>query len=812
MFKVCLLSVLLAFLSFNSTYAQLPNDCEFAIIVCGNSNVNNNASGVGSQELTNSNSCDSQETNSVWLQVLIETSGTLGFILTPESSSITVDYDFFVFGPNASCNNLGQAIRCNTTNPQAANQGNNLTGMNGNETQPDGGPGPDGNSFVQWLNVTSGESYFIVIDRPVGSGAFSLEWVGSATFPESPESQTSTEQIELSECDNLIPFDDGISQFDLNSISADIIGIQTNVALSFHSTESDANIGANSIGPFFTNTANPQTIYARLRNTNTGCFITQEILLSINPGPPINDPTPFDLCDDGADGDVANGQTVFNFQIKTDEITDGINATNYLISYHNNQTDAENNINALPSLFYNPNITPYEVYVRVQDQTNVDCISYAPFFLNAYPPPTANGITIYQCDEDGINDGLTTYVLNQHSEEISDGVSGSLVSYFLTETDALSNNNPIDGEFFNNSTSPQTIFALVSNSNTDCDNIVEIVLGLSQTHLPDTVLTSCDDDGVEDGLYNFDLSLSVDPIIDGLPTNLELTFFWSYQDALLESNPIDTSGFANTTPYEQSIFVRSDLNSSCYSISKIDLVVYELPNIETEHETLYCLNNAPETITLTGEIIDDLPNNYFYEWSTGETTSEIEVNEPGTYSVAVSNTNGCSKTRQITVAPSNIATIDNIQISDASINNTITVLANGEGNYEYALDNSFGPYQESNIFENVPIGIHNIYVRDTNGCGLSSEEVSVIGFPKFFTPNADDVNRFWQIKGVSEQFQPNSEILIFDRSGRLLTKLNPLSVGWDGTFNGNPLPSSDYWFSVTLQDGRRFNGHFALVR
>ncbi|WP_299129011.1 T9SS type B sorting domain-containing protein, partial [uncultured Winogradskyella sp.] len=86
------------------------------------------------------------------------------------------------------------------------------------------------------------------------------------------------------------------------------------------------------------------------------------------------------------------------------------------------------------------------------------------------------------------------------------------------------------------------------------------------------------------------------------------------------------------------------------------------------------------------------------------------------------------------------------------------------------------------------------------------------GFPKFFTPNDDTVNDFWQVKGISNQFQAGSKIYIFNRHGKLLTQLDPVSRGWDGTYNGNKMPTSDYWFKVTLQDGRTFTSHFTLKR
>ena len=109
-----------------------------------------------------------------------------------------------------------------------------------------------------------------------------------------------------------------------------------------------------------------------------------------------------------------------------------------------------------------------------------------------------------------------------------------------------------------------------------------------------------------------------------------MSYYETYEDALIEDNPLSTN-FTNTIPYNQTIYARVENANACFGISAIDLTVFELPNIETEEELLYCLNDFPQTITLTSGLIDDIPNNYYFEWSTGEDMFEIEVNEPGTY-------------------------------------------------------------------------------------------------------------------------------------------------------------------------------------
>ena len=180
--------------------------------------------------------------------------------------------------------------------------------------------------------------------------------------------------------------------------------------------------------------------------------------------------------------------------------------------------------------------------------------------------------------------------------------------------------------------------------------------------------------------------------------------------------------------------------------------------------------------------------------------------------MTVTNDNNCSKTKSITIINSNIATIETIDIQDASQNNTVTIFASGEGDYEYSLDSELGPYQDENIFFNVQPGFHEVYVRDKNNCGIASELISVIGFPNFFTPNFDGYNDTWHVYGINTPEQSESESYIFDRYGKLLKQLKNDSQGWDGTFNGNPMPSSDYWFYVKLNDNRIFRGYFSLKR
>ncbi|CAH8283281.1 gliding motility-associated-like protein [Mariniflexile fucanivorans] len=81
--------------------------------------------------------------------------------------------------------------------------------------------------------------------------------------------------------------------------------------------------------------------------------------------------------------------------------------------------------------------------------------------------------------------------------------------------------------------------------------------------------------------------------------------------------------------------------------------------------------------------------------------------------------------------------------------------------------------------------------------------------PKFFTPNNDNTNDYWIVPNTLNLV---SRVFIYDRYGKLLKQLDDFSTGWDGTFNGNPMPTNDYWYLIVYKNGMKFRGHFSLVR
>src|SRR5690606_5080006 len=208
--------------------------------------------------------------------------------------------------------------------------------------------GPQGDSFVRGMDVLAGDTYFIVIDRPIGNSGFTLEWTGSTEFSTPPVSQESTlTPLDLEKCDIVFPFDNGLTSFNLELNTPIIIGTQTDVSISYHLTDSDANININPLFSPYTNISNPQNIFVRITNTITGCFEITDFSLDVNLGPNYEPPWPFFLCDSTDDGNSNNGQTFFDLNSKNIEIIKGQDPSSINISYHESKISAESGTDAL---------------------------------------------------------------------------------------------------------------------------------------------------------------------------------------------------------------------------------------------------------------------------------------------------------------------------------------------------------------------------------------------------------------------------------------------------------------------------------
>jgi len=263
------------------------------------------------------------------------------------------------------------------------------------------------------------------------------------------------------------------------------------------------------------------------------------------------------------------------------------------------------------------------------------------------------------------------------------------------------------------------------------------------------------------------------------------------------------TGNSFTTPIISNniIYYAQASNGTCINTDRtaVNIVIYT-PPVVTDETLPLC---QFQTITLDAGI-----SGMTYVWNTGATSPTIDVITGGTYTVDVTSPapENCTSRKTIVVEEHQIPQIDRIDVNGTT---AIIYLKKEADYFEFSVDGI--NFQDSNTFFDVSGGLQTAYVREKSGCGQITQEFVVLVFPPFFTPNNDSYNDVWQVTGMENY--PQAQVTIFDRYGKLIAQLTASQMSWDGTFNKMPLPASDYWYALKIDNTHPvFKGHFSLKR
>ena len=533
-----------------------------------------------------------------------------------------------------------------------------------------------------------------------------------------------------------------------------------------------------------------------------------------------------------------DGSTTFPASIFTDIRTalitqnPSFSASNVDFRYFTNLIDAAEKKNEINPMVDYINRSPKlsgrnwidEIWVSVETVKNdtLSCVGLKKVAnLHIERLPVAFEVTdIRACDDNG--DGLASFDTTKVNEQLLGTQKNVTVSFFDNATGVFLIHDALPNPYVSSS---KTILVKVENDpsslNPACFDVVTFDLIVDSTPVFHNVapLISCDStDNIIDGKAIFDTRSLESALLQG-QSNVDISYFSPLGDPLSSPLPLDfTTGTSTVT-----VKLENRLNPSCSVNGTIQFNVQQSPAFDLDTEAILCLDRGYKKLS-----VQNPKGTYSYRWELTnvlgdrtlltEVSSTIDATEAGVYTVTATDLAGkmCSHSKSITLKASNPPTFtrDDITITDDifNSNNTIKIDSSnlGVGDYEFALNDE--PYQDSPVFNNVKSGIHTIMIRDKNGCGLGFLDVTVLGYPKFFSPNQDGFNDSWKIAVDKDGFYTISEIYIFDRYGRLLILLGGNDKGWDGTFEGNPMPADDYWFKAILDDGRIFKGHFSLIR
>lgn len=610
-------------------------------------------------------------------------------------------------------------------------------------------------------------------------------------------------QIEVRETPNYnIPTDifecdinkNGLATTDLSEKIIEInTGSTTDLNITFHLSPLNAEVGANELPLNYTAISNPQLIYARIQNINSGCFETEAFNINTLSLPEVQYGKSLINC-----GNNYNFSQEWNLTDIELEILEG-RQYNIEFTYFESEDDLVTNNNPIlnPESYTNYS-NPQTIYARVRNATT-GCFDSVPFGLIINSPPQINTFETYNICEN--TDNLVN--LSEVNQVLVNNLFNVLISYYGNETDAETNENQLNLDYlYTNST--ETLFARVEYSTTKCYIIYPFQLVVNPfpiANQPNNLIT-CDDDF--DGSAEFNLAQQNATILGNQnPNEFSISYYNTSENAINNIQSINTDYEAYNG---EIIFVRlENIITGCYDITEFSTVINNPPFALITDQKI-CLNNLPLLVSAETNNPSDI-----YLWSTNATSSEIEIFETGTYSVTITNQLGCESTITFNVSESESAIIDVIETIDFSDPNNITVTVNGIGSYLYQLND--GTLQTSNVFQNVPIGYNTITIIDQNGCAQVTREVLVIDTPKHLTPNNDGNFDTWHITGA--ETLRGTVISIFNRYGKLLKQLKHNDLGWDGTYNGNNMPSGDYWFVAdVIQNQKQFQikGHFTLKR
>ncbi len=462
-----------------------------------------------------------------------------------------------------------------------------------------------------------------------------------------------------------------------------------------------------------------------------------------------------------------------------------------------------------------PSLAPFETaYTLEIFPENGDCKLSGIANVVFGEVPNLDDATLVQCVNDFDNQ-TAFFNFNNAREQfiVNTGLTVEDFDFAFYESEEdFNNDNPINNiENYQNTSNPQNIFVEITNNFTRCTTFNNLTLTIDDiAGFEEVELFGCDDN--LNGFDEFNLELVAEE------TNLTpTTFYRTINNALQDVNRIEnTTNYVNTEPYEGTVYFRTLSGENCGIIGILSLRVNNLPFSFEDQQVFYCLEDSPDTIPIAPSVPEDDINLYEYFWpNTNEETFSIQINQAGTYQVLVTEIEtGCSSLQNIVVTNSNLPSFSVFVEDGDEENNSLFIQINDSeslGDYEFAIEDPNGPYTENTLYEELPPGFYDVFIRDKNGCGIAKRTVGLIGLRQFFTPNNDGINDTWNVVGLSNN--RNATVRIFDRFGKLLVEFRAQNrPGWDGTYNGKLMPNNDYWYAVELDDGRVLRGNLTLKR
>ncbi|WP_100616098.1 T9SS type B sorting domain-containing protein [Confluentibacter citreus] len=335
--------------------------------------------------------------------------------------------------------------------------------------------------------------------------------------------------------------DNDTDTFDLLQVNSMLLDNPSSANISYHNSPTDADNNTAPIGNTFNYTSTNHTIYVRLTNINSSCYITTDFNLQINPNPIANTPPNLVECDDDYDG-------IFEFDLSqnNDDVLGTQNAAMFTVSYHTNLTHAEAGTNVVNSL--HPAMNGDIIYARLENN-DTGCYDITQFTVIVNPLPVItvndviplciNDLPLIVDAETGNPNDTYLWSTGETTPQIELGL-GDIGNYWITITRTYANAPDCE--------SPQKTFSVIESAIADINFTATV-------DFSDPNSITVDVSGIGDYVY----------ILDG-------------------GEPQESNVFENVTLGTHIVTVR-DLNG-CADISR-EVTVFDIPKFVTPNNDGY---------------------------------------------------------------------------------------------------------------------------------------------------------------------------------------------------------------------------------
>jgi gliding motility-associated-like protein len=253
----------------------------------------------------------------------------------------------------------------------------------------------------------------------------------------------------------------------------------------------------------------------------------------------------------------------------------------------------------------------------------------------------------------------------------------------------------------------------------------------------------------------------------------------------------------------------------CTDTASAEVIVNQSPGVTASNDTAICEGDSIDLLAWGGTV---------YTWSNG-TNGAVNTVAPGltgTYTVTVTDANGCSGQEDVTVTVVEVP-VPAINAASDTICRGETISLNAYGGSDYVWND--GSSSSSISVSPTETTMYTVTVSNSGGgTTCSANTAFLLGVkrcnsffvPSAFTPDGDGLNDDFGLIGEFKAID-RFEMSIFDRWGKLIFYTTDVNRHWDATDgNGNPANTGAYVYLIRIQETYsepyEFTGTVTLLR